>query len=218
MVISARPEHRYYNPQWRRFISPDDTAYLDPNAINGLNLYCYCSNNPITARSETKQQPKQFATLYHQAENKEFYKKPKATVGAINGNSLGLRWENKWFDTDWPSFLVVSKDDFELVNWNLSAYRGTLSFDAVNQHSIYLAAGNVGVYAGVNFEKGIGVEASANVVEIGYDGQIFDVSLEGLSVGFTYMYKKGHFKLKHGYGWWGWSISVDFVGLWDYLF
>ena len=25
-------------------------------------------------------------------------------------------------------------------------------------------------------------------------------------------------ELKHGYGWWGWSISVDFVGLWDYLF
>ena len=38
---------RYYNPQWRRFISPDDTAYLDPESVNGLNLYAYCGNDPV---------------------------------------------------------------------------------------------------------------------------------------------------------------------------
>ena len=38
---------RYYNPQWRRFISPDDTAYLDPKSVNGLNLYAYCNNDPV---------------------------------------------------------------------------------------------------------------------------------------------------------------------------
>ena len=38
---------RYYNPQWRRFISPDDTAYLDPESVNGLNLYVYCNNDPV---------------------------------------------------------------------------------------------------------------------------------------------------------------------------
>ena len=38
---------RYYSPKWRRFISPDDTAYLDPENVNGLNLYCYCNNDPV---------------------------------------------------------------------------------------------------------------------------------------------------------------------------
>ena len=38
---------RYYCPEWRRFISPDDTSYLDPETPNGLNLYCYCYNNPV---------------------------------------------------------------------------------------------------------------------------------------------------------------------------
>ena len=38
---------RYYNPTWRRFISPDDTAYLDPDTPNGLNLYAYCNNDPV---------------------------------------------------------------------------------------------------------------------------------------------------------------------------
>ena len=39
---------RYYSPEWRRFISPDDTAYLDSETPNGLNLYVYCYNDPVT--------------------------------------------------------------------------------------------------------------------------------------------------------------------------
>ena len=38
---------RYYDPELGRFISPDTMEYLSPNSINGLNLYCYCNNNPI---------------------------------------------------------------------------------------------------------------------------------------------------------------------------
>ena len=38
---------RYYDPELCRFISPDDVSYLDPSTINGLNLYCYCYNNPV---------------------------------------------------------------------------------------------------------------------------------------------------------------------------
>ena len=38
---------RYYSPELCRFISPDDVSYLDPESVNGLNLYCYCKNNPI---------------------------------------------------------------------------------------------------------------------------------------------------------------------------
>ncbi len=38
---------RYYSPELCRWISPDSIEYLDPESINGLNLYCYCLNNPI---------------------------------------------------------------------------------------------------------------------------------------------------------------------------
>ena len=38
---------RYYSPELRRFISPDDTAYLDSENANGLNLYAYCCNDPV---------------------------------------------------------------------------------------------------------------------------------------------------------------------------
>ena len=38
---------RYYDPQIGRFMTIDDISYLDPESINGLNLYAYCKNNPI---------------------------------------------------------------------------------------------------------------------------------------------------------------------------
>ncbi|MCH5260971.1 MAG: hypothetical protein J1F18_14520 [Lachnospiraceae bacterium] len=33
---------RYYDPEVGRFISQDDVSYLDPEHINGLNLYAFC--------------------------------------------------------------------------------------------------------------------------------------------------------------------------------
>ena len=39
---------RYYDPSWRRFISPDHVSSLNPSAANGLNLYSYANNNPVS--------------------------------------------------------------------------------------------------------------------------------------------------------------------------
>ena len=38
---------RYYDPEIGRFMTIDDISYLDPETINGLNLYAYCLDNPI---------------------------------------------------------------------------------------------------------------------------------------------------------------------------
>ena len=38
---------RYYDPEFGRFISPDNTDYIDLNRLGGLNLYTYCNNNPV---------------------------------------------------------------------------------------------------------------------------------------------------------------------------
>ena len=38
---------RYYDPEVGRFITIDDVQYLNPETINGLNLYAYCGNNPV---------------------------------------------------------------------------------------------------------------------------------------------------------------------------
>ena len=39
---------RYYDPEIGRFISPDSVDYLDPQSINGLNLYAYCGTIQLT--------------------------------------------------------------------------------------------------------------------------------------------------------------------------
>ena len=36
-----------YDPETGRFISQDSIDYARNNTVNGLNLYCYCLNNPI---------------------------------------------------------------------------------------------------------------------------------------------------------------------------
>ena len=38
---------RYYDSEVGRFINADSVDYLDPERINGLNLYAYCLNDPI---------------------------------------------------------------------------------------------------------------------------------------------------------------------------
>ncbi len=41
-------QSRYYDPQTGRFINADTLDYLEPESVNGLNLYCYCYNNPVS--------------------------------------------------------------------------------------------------------------------------------------------------------------------------
>ena len=39
---------RYYSPELGRFIQPADVSSLNPSSSNGLNLYSYANNNPIS--------------------------------------------------------------------------------------------------------------------------------------------------------------------------
>jgi RHS repeat-associated protein len=43
---------RYYSPEWRRFISPS-TSSINPQRVNGLNLYSYASNEPVNIQYNT---------------------------------------------------------------------------------------------------------------------------------------------------------------------
>lgn len=46
-------QSRYYDPVVGRFINSDDTSYLNPRNINGINLYSYCANNPTMLKQST---------------------------------------------------------------------------------------------------------------------------------------------------------------------
>jgi RHS repeat-associated protein len=46
-------QSRYYSPELSRFLNADCISELDPETLNGLNLYAYCGNNPITRIDST---------------------------------------------------------------------------------------------------------------------------------------------------------------------
>ena len=95
------------------------------------------------------------------------------SVNADIKNYWNPHLEGKWFDADRPTLLVLSQEGIELINWNLSIYKGSLYFDHNENYSLYISMGNVNAYVGINYEKGIGLDVGTNVLEIGYDGKFF---------------------------------------------
>lgn len=41
-------QSRYYVPEWGRWLNSDNIAFLDTSDLKGMNLFCYCGNNPIS--------------------------------------------------------------------------------------------------------------------------------------------------------------------------
>lgn len=39
---------RYYVPEWCRWLNADHPSFLQPESLQGMNLFVYCGNNPIT--------------------------------------------------------------------------------------------------------------------------------------------------------------------------
>ncbi len=40
-------QSRYYVPDWCRWLNADNLNFLEPQSLNGLNLFAYCSNDPV---------------------------------------------------------------------------------------------------------------------------------------------------------------------------
>ena len=53
---------RYYSPEIGRWISIDDVDYLDPESVSGLNLYCYCMNDPVNYSDGSGHMPEWLST------------------------------------------------------------------------------------------------------------------------------------------------------------
>ena len=46
-------QSRFYDPATGRFVSQDEYSYLDPDSVNGINLFAYCNNNPVMLTDST---------------------------------------------------------------------------------------------------------------------------------------------------------------------
>ena len=99
---------RYYSPEWRRFISHDDTYYLDPQNVNGLNLYCYCDNDPVNTRDILFK--KKYNILNEGEINGSFTRKAFATLKQNNSHT-----HNNWINLHpIPSWVDIALDIADL--------------------------------------------------------------------------------------------------------
>ena len=199
---------RYYSPELGRFIQPADVSTLNPHSINGVNLYAYANNNPIG-----KAKSSSITNLRILSDLGTTMMIPTSKIPIVNSNVGNINYwdphvKGKWFDTDVPEFFNFTHDKIEFVNWSFSVFKGGLYFDHNENHSLYIAGGNISTYFGISSD-GVGLDLGANVLEIGYDGRIIDANLEVLTAGLTFMYKEGTFEFGIGAVWFGYSVTID---------
>ena len=89
---------RYYSPELGRFIQPADVSSLNPSNINGLNLYAYANNNPISIAYSSSGAS---VSVANQLINQNFSLLIAPNLGINKNNySSSVHWKNEWIATD----------------------------------------------------------------------------------------------------------------------
>ncbi len=101
---------RYYDPETGRFINADDISYLDPETINGLNLYAYCRNNPIRFKDEMGRFPNSDSDAYELlAAALEF------SIGFVYAfKAFGINQDLK--TATWPPYITKYTNELTALN------------------------------------------------------------------------------------------------------
>ncbi len=194
---------RYYNPEWRRFISPDVIENFNIQSVNGLNLYIYADNNPLGS----------IRTMYTSLHSKKDINtfSVLGAVKPISNYSYGAHWKNEWFVTDKPQFWVFLTSKVALVDWGMSIYKGSLYFDNAENYSLYISVVNASAFIGYSVDdQKYGIFADANLLSVGYDGRYIDASVSVVGVGLVLGFEDGKLRLKlDPPGWFGFDFSID---------
>ena len=126
-------QSRYYNPEWGRFISPDNFSYIDNSTRLGFNAYIYCTNNPVMF-------------IDHSGAKETYNITPQGLVVAIAINETFMIWD-----------LLVIKDELNLnIDLNVSSLWDYAFF---KQH-VYKTAFDSGKYDN-NYSNNMNINAKA---------------------------------------------------------
>ena len=134
---------RYYDPEIGRFISPDGTEYLDPESVNGLNIYVYCGNNPVINIDPSGQ----------------FLISTAVLIGAIIGGIIGATVGGV------VAYNVASNsgaEGWELVGWTLLGVIGGGAVGAAIGAGVGYA---IGYFAGGTYANGLVAKAVSTGVK-----------------------------------------------------
>ncbi|MGM9632394.1 MAG: RHS repeat-associated core domain-containing protein [Eubacteriales bacterium] len=218
---------RYYDPKTGRFINADAIEYLKPDAINGLNLYAYCRNNPIRYVDPTGHEE------LTQDEISDFLCGAAIILWAVimvvlgvacpdsSNSGTGKIWEDNYFDPNldlkWidppPSLGPKSNTEkFSFIDFHVSICQAKLYFDAKRMHSLYIDLLSVSVFAGFDIDEDMyGLFVDIGVFNFGYDGRYLDIGVSGIGAGLGLGWQDGKLIAKYdSVGYWGVDASVDF--------
>ena len=189
----------------------------------GNNMFTYCLNNPVAYSDSRGTDAKVCIAADGTIDEIPWWDHSPGGGGYVRyyGSYSGasqMHWENSWVDTDKPTFLSLTNEGLELASWDLSIYGGSLFFDETQEQSVYVSAGNLGVYAGAHYENGIGFSGGGSVISLGYDGVFLDCSIEFITAEAACMYKDGKLSNKFGLGFIGVGWSIDFAAIYSYWF
>lgn len=128
---------RYYDPETGRFINLDQIEYIDPEQLNGLNLYAYCLNNPVMGYDPMGTFWFTFLT---------------SAIGALVGFVVGIvdYALNNDGEFDWKEFTVKAVSGFAsgaTAGFILGITKGTgIKLASYASAAVYSAGNEIGSY------------------------------------------------------------------------
>ena len=99
----------------------------------------------------------------------------------------------------------------------MNIFQAKYLFNENRNEAFLINVGNISAYAGFDYEKGIGLDASASLIEFVFDSRTIDFGVEFISFGYKFYYNNGKYEGKAGFGWYGITISIDFIELVEWL-
>ena len=180
--------HRYYNPEWGRWLSPDDIEYLDPHSINGLNLYAYCFNNPVMNYDPSGHEP---LTILMIVLLSSLIGVTILAVDSPNAEITGPSFDD-------PTFFSASEKGFNIISGGGNLGKKTWYLDDNKNSSFYFQGFSGELSLGIPYDissvKDL-LGANLYLFKFGYDGKYLDIGIplgfdpEFVSIDFSQIYK-----------------------------
>ena len=192
---------RYYSPELGRFIQPADVSSLDPQSINGLNLYTYANNNPIGASYSNFDST---MSEYSVDNNLIAFENSQTPINSSIFNQTikesfksGLWFRNNSFTelyADWNARAQISlrKGTFKLGvagKFSLANISDQIGFGTDDLNFSIKGVGDLGTVSGMagifidpkkkNYFVGVEIEAAVLSGRIGGQLEIFGLQIEG---------------------------------------
>ena len=82
-----------------------------------------------------------------------------------------------------PTFLKLTDEGLRIVDRSLNIFQARYLLSENRNEAMVINVGNISTYAGFDYKKGIGFDASAGLIEFAFDSRIIYFSVEFISFG-----------------------------------